>query len=64
MSVVKIEKMEDGYVAVSDGTRMFAYGDSPEEAIDKLSRMFDLLCQFRKERSQYQNPKDRSIVQD
>ena len=64
MSVVKIEKMEDGYVAVSDGTRMFAYGDSPEEAIDKLSRMFDILCKFHRDRSQYQNPKDVSIIQD
>jgi len=51
MSVVKVEKMEDGYVAVSDGTRMFAYGDSPEEAIDKLSIMFDILCKFHRDRS-------------
>ena len=61
---VKVDKVEDYYVAVSDGTRMFAYGDSPEEAIDKLSKMFDLLCKFRKERSQYQNPEDMSIAQD
>ena len=50
MSVIKIEKMEDSYVAVSDGTKMFAYGDSPDEVMDKLQRMFELLCEHQKSR--------------
>lgn len=48
MSVVKVDKVEDYYVAVSNGTKMFAYGDSPEEAMDKLQKMFELLCEYQK----------------